>query len=111
MTEPYAGYTFEAALLAEVERVRQRLADADINHFTLEIQARGRVHEPSSIEIKFSIGDYGNDVTGDNTDIAIDEWLRQETWKKRHASLRLAAPPPVEPPAPLSRNLDDEIPF
>lgn len=98
--------SFEGAVKREVKRVRGALQKLEeLATFRMEIVARGRVHD-GDVKIEFTVGrEYGGEVTGDNMQAVLEEFMRRHGWKKAHNPVAITF---QEAP---SNTEDDEIPF
>lgn len=77
-----------------LRRHLQTYEDATRMDFTIEVE--GRVHT-GDLELKYSIGSYGSEVSGNSIDEVVKEWLRRNDWKKRHEPLCLPNAEPAPP--------------
>jgi hypothetical protein len=106
MFEQLHAYFAEAS-----QHVRERLGEADISGYRLDIASQGRVHGGAPLITYTISSEYGTEaVSGDRLAAVIDEYLRRKGWNLRHAPRCLPSPYPTTEPVPTPPGAD-EIPF
>lgn len=81
---------FELAVVEEVKRIREKLAEANRNSFTFSIDASGRVSS-GDVKITFRINsDYVDGVTANAIEPMLAEHLRRVGFEEQHQALSLA---------------------
>jgi len=79
------------------QHVRERLGEANISAFHLEIQSKGRTLTGEFLTTYILANEYYSDkVAGDTLPAVIDEFLRRKGWETRHAPKALPKPPSDE---------------
>jgi len=79
---------FEKDVMVEATRLRKLFADRDQSYLEFSVQINGPI-DHDSLRIDFTVGSYGESVTADSVDAALDEYFRRKGWKARHEALRL----------------------
>ena len=82
-----------ASFVACTNYVRERLAEANIGSFNLQIKASGRtMTDRSEVKIEYRLGDseWGyNSVEGNSLEAVCTEMLRRHGWNESHKPLAL----------------------
>jgi len=82
--------TEHEVIVKMVERIRQRLMDADQSYFRLDIEVMGDVHGKPSMCYKLGKSSYNSDtVEGNDIDAVLNEHLRRQGWKETNKPLEL----------------------
>jgi len=81
--------TEHEVIVKMVERVMNKLRDADHDRFHLVIDVSGEVHGKPLLTYKLSKSHYGNDVEGNDIDAVLDEHLRRHGWTEANKPLEL----------------------
>jgi hypothetical protein len=79
---------FEQQVKFRVLKLKEQLRLAEeISRFHLRITAEGRVD--GEVRLTFSLGEYGDSVSGNDLNVVTEEFLRRHGWDLRHAPLCL----------------------
>lgn len=71
-----------AYLLEVAHALRKTFQENNSPHMTLEITIDGR--PDGDLELKYSLGEYGTDVSGDSISSVKEEFMRRKKWEQRH---------------------------
>lgn len=97
------------AIVRMVDRVRRKLAQADISWMSLEINVEGDVNKRPTMTYIVDLDRYSSDfrVKGNNLDEVVREALRRKGWTEHNKPLELTFEPNGD--APHDAGTSDEI--
>lgn len=97
----------EQVLGLTCQAIRDKLSQADVSEFELEITISGRVDSSDPLKISYLIGKCYDDAKTKGVELGptVAEYLRRKGWEEKNDYKALPAPKTI------AEQIDDEIPF
>jgi hypothetical protein len=76
-----------AYLIEAGKEIRDQFASREVHRLDFQIEIEGRTD--GDLTLKYSIGEYGCTVTGNDLEKVIEEFFRRRGWNERNAPLEL----------------------